>query len=244
MADLYSKVMSRNLGLPTGVRYVDHQTTQTIQHKVFREVIQASVINTKQWSPQHVRNAITQHYQSSDSVSAQHTENTGTEQRQSGQHNEVVIPELPSNPKAIIQLLVFIQYTQAEGKMLVSDIMNTLVKRATELTITVDRGETYHFNATQIKDGLAAIIQRMSPEDLLKTDVRQLLVDTIRQQSEEESFTQQLVMAQIEEQGLPSDRGNSQRVEQPPISGHFETDATITDLLVAPVDGGFTGKTA
>ena len=255
MADLYSRVMSRSLGLPAEVRYVDHKTTQTIQHTTFRETVQASVTQTKQWSPLYVRHAIMQHYQTNpNSTYVEQRTETSTEQRQSGQPAQVVIPQLPNNPQPTAQLLAFIQHTQPEGKTLVSDIVNTLTKRATEFTVVIDRGETLHFNATQLKAGLAAIIQKETPEHLLNTDLRQLLTETLQQQTQEdlqnkaqkrthalqEQSTQQLIMAQAQRHDASSD--NPAKSEQPVINGHFETDTTQAgaDLIAAPVDGDFT----
>lgn len=241
MADLYSKVMSRALGLPTNVRYVDHKTPQTIQHAAFREVSQAAFVNQSQWTVQHVRQAMIQH-----APTATHT----------------LLPDtLNTGAHPVIPLLAFIRQTQPAGKVLVSDIVQTLTRRTDSTTITVKRDYTYTFNATQLKAGLAGIIQRTTPEQLLHMNVRQLLAETIQQHIQQqaadkqtqtkhqphatagyEDNTQQFIRARA----LQQDKGSKQS-EVPAsataittIQGHFEQ--TNTALPSAShISGGFSG---
>lgn len=219
MADLYSRIMSR--GLPNGVRHVEHKTTQTIQHTTFRDVSFSAAINTQQWSPQNVRDVLTQHLPT-------HT----------------VPLQLPTNPQPTAQFLAFVQHTQPDGKLLVSDIVRTLTQRTEEITIVVERERTYHFTSLEVRAGLVAIMQKASPEQLVNTDIRQLLADTIRRQQHEQQTqpdinmpaqsTQQLIMAQKQQS---SANGATEDSLPKPLSidGQFEAGDSDINPLTAPI---------
>lgn len=258
MADLYSRIMSR--GLPHGIRHVEHKTTQTIQHTTFRDVAFTAAATTQQWSPQNVRGVLAQQVHTAkgnagnSGAGQQHTE-TNTQQRQSGQPIQVEQLQLPNNPQPIAQFLTFVQHTQPEGKLLVRDIVQTVTQRTEEITIVVERERTYHFNSMEVRAGLAAIMQDASPAQLVNTDIRQLLADTIRKQQNEQQpaqpdvqiptqSTQQLVMAQQPSSESEAARTGNTGDGEPPLSidGQFET--SHQDLLTTHVAGSFKDATA